>query len=140
MAANTGYFLPCSDPWILAAMNSPLSWWLAWRTAIHGKDEALRFLGNFVEVFPIPRSTDDIRTQSEQATRNLIDLTRQQSATTTQILDWLRIEFEIEKPTRNLQSHIALNPDAFVNEVRKIRGKKKPLTSAAQKRLRDEHS
>ena len=67
---------------------------------------------------------------------------------------WLRVEHEIEKPTRKLQSPISLdekpttklqNPssldsDAFIAEVRKVRGKKKPLSVAAVRSLRDEHA
>ena len=55
LASNTVYFLPTDDLWILAVINSPISWWYAWRTAVHGKDEALRFIGVFVADFPIPK-------------------------------------------------------------------------------------
>src|ERR1035437_5998684 len=39
---NTAYFLPTDDTWVLAAANAPITWWFAWRRAVHGKDEALR--------------------------------------------------------------------------------------------------
>ena len=39
-ASNTVYFVATSDLWILSVANSPVSWWYAWRTAVHGKDEA----------------------------------------------------------------------------------------------------
>src|SRR5690606_39214718 len=41
---NTAYILPCDDPWILAVANAPVTWWYSWRNAMHGKDEALRFI------------------------------------------------------------------------------------------------
>jgi hypothetical protein len=47
---------------------------------------------------------------------------------------------EIEKASKKLHSPIDLDSDAFVAEVRKIRGKKNPLSSAALKNLRDEHT
>ena len=56
------------------------------------------------------------------------------------ILDWLRVEYEIEKPTLKLQSPIDLDSDGFVAEVKKVRGKKKPLTAAGLKALRDEYA
>lgn len=56
--SKTVYFLSTDDPWVLAVLNSPVAWWYSWRTAQHGKDDALRFFKPFVERFPMPRSTD----------------------------------------------------------------------------------
>ena len=39
-----------------------------------------------------------------------------------------------------LQAPLALDSDALVAEVKKVRGKSKPLTAAALKSLRDEHT
>ena len=39
-----------------------------------------------------------------------------------------------------LQSGIGLDSDSFVTEVRKLRGKKNPLSLAALKSLREEHT
>jgi len=39
-----------------------------------------------------------------------------------------------------LQAPVDLDCDAFVAEVRKVRGKKRPLSSAALKNLREEHA
>ena len=47
---------------------------------------------------------------------------------------------KIEKPTLKLQSPIDLDCDGFVAEVRKVRGKKKPLSAAALANLRDEYA
>ncbi|MSU80236.1 MAG: class I SAM-dependent DNA methyltransferase [Gemmataceae bacterium] len=55
---NTVYILPSQDLWILAVMNSPLIWWYSWRAAIHGKDEALRFIRAYVQEVPICRPTE----------------------------------------------------------------------------------
>ena len=55
------------------------------------------------------------------------------------MLDWLRVEFAVEKATQKLQDLAALDPDALVDEVKKARGKKKPPTVADLKRLREEH-
>jgi hypothetical protein len=38
-------------------------------------------------------------------------------------LDWLRLEFGVEKPGQKLQDFAGLGPDAFVEEVRKRRPK-----------------
>ena len=57
---NTVYILPTEDLWILPVMNSPIMWWFTWRTATHGKDEALRFIREFVQELPIGRPSDEV--------------------------------------------------------------------------------
>ena len=54
--------------------------------------------------------------------------------------DWLRVEFAIEKPTNKLQNLTALDSDAFVNEVKNIRGRKLPLTAAGLQTQRQEYT
>ena len=56
------------------------------------------------------------------------------------ILDWLRLELGIEKPSQKLQALTALDADGMIGEVKKLRGKKKPLTVADMKRLKEEHA
>ena len=51
-----------------------------------------------------------------------------------------RISLSIEKVSLKLQSIGDFDSDALVAEVRKIRGKKNPLTAAALKNLRDEYT
>jgi hypothetical protein len=50
------------------------------------------------------------------------------------------VEHEIEKPTMKLQSPMDLDCDSFIAEVRKVRGKKKPLSAAGLANLRDEYA
>ena len=59
-------------------------------------------------------------------------------ATQRTLLDWLKVEYGIDKPSQKLQDPITLDSDALVAEVKKLRGKSKPLTAAALKALRDE--
>ena len=56
------------------------------------------------------------------------------------LLDWLKVEHEVATPNTKLQRPILLDTDAFVAEVRKVRGKKKPLSLAALRSLREEHT
>lgn len=62
-----------------------------------------------------------------------------QQATSKDLLDWLKVQFEIPAPNTKLQDPIALSSDDFVAEVRKARGKK-GLTSAGLKELREEYA
>ena len=137
---NTVYFLPTSDPWVLAVLNSPAGWWFAWRKAQHGKDEALRFFTVFMEQFPIPVPSAEQREFYESDVNRLVELTETHQETVRNLLDWLKVEHEIAKPTNRLRDPIALDTDALVAEVRKIRGSKKPLSLAALRGLRDEHA
>ena len=49
------------------------------------------------------------------------------------------MEYAVDKPSQKLQDVSALIPDALAAEVKKARGKKKPLTVAGLKALREEH-
>jgi hypothetical protein len=100
----------------------------------------LRYFTAFVETFPIPSPTTGQRDSSEQLVGQLIELASNHNAMRRTILDWLRVEHDIEKPSLKLQSPTGLDSDAFVAEVKRIRGKKNPLSAAALKSLRDEHA
>ncbi|HQX52795.1 MAG TPA: N-6 DNA methylase, partial [Planctomycetaceae bacterium] len=137
-SSNTVYFVPTDDLWILAVANAPVSWWRAWRTAVHGKDEALRYIGAFVREIPIPHPSELQRQHAERWVRKLIEASQHKQVVCASILDWLAVEYGIDKSSKKLQDPIALDSDSFVAEVKKLRGKSKPLTAAALKALRDE--
>ncbi|HWQ93401.1 MAG TPA: N-6 DNA methylase, partial [Clostridia bacterium] len=137
---NTAYFVPSADPWVIAVANSPVSWWFAWRRAMHGKDEALRFIKAFVQDLPIPEPTTDKRQATDSAVRRLIEITSTQQQTLRTVLDWLRVEYSIEKPSNKLQALADLDSDTLIGEVKRIRGKKHPLTAAGVQALRTEYT
>jgi hypothetical protein len=56
------------------------------------------------------------------------------------VLDWLCGEYAIEKPSQKLQALTDLDSDAFITEVKKLRGKKQPLTAASLAALRTEYT
>ena len=56
------------------------------------------------------------------------------------VLDWLRVEYAIEKPSNKLQALTDLDSDTFITEVKRIRGRKLPLTAASLQALREEHT
>ena len=136
---NKTFFIASADPYLLAVLNSPLLWWHNWRHLPHMKDEALSPVGFLMESLPIARPTDHIREKVDAAVRRLVELTCTQQATRRDLLDWLRVEYEVAKPTMKLQSPFELDSEALVAEVRKVRGKKKPLSAPALKGLREEY-
>lgn len=135
---NTAYFLPTDDLWILAVANAPVTWWYSWRNAMHGKDEALRFIKNYTKTIPIPSPTTETQETANRNVRRLVDISRSRHAVRRTLLDWLKVEYGIDKPSKKLQDPIALDSDALVAEVKRLRGKKLPLTAAGLKALRDE--
>ena len=56
------------------------------------------------------------------------------------MLDWLRVEYAIEKPSNKLLALADLDSDTWVAEVKRIRGKKLVLTAAGVRALRDEYT
>jgi hypothetical protein len=120
---NTVYFLPSDSEWLIAIFNSPLMWSYCWRNAAHGKDEALRFFNEFVQRIPIAAPKDEVRVEAEEAVGRLISFARSGQEARRDTLDWLRVEFGVEKPGQKLEDFATLGPDAFVDEVRKRRPK-----------------
>ena len=54
-------------------------------------------------------------------------------------LDWLRIEYGIERPSNKLLALTIRDPSTWVSEVKRIHGKNQPLSSAGLHALRDEY-
>jgi hypothetical protein len=134
---NKGFFLPSADSWIIAVLNSPLMWWHNWRHLPHMKDEALSPVGVLMEKLPIARPTDEVREEVEEVVGRLISLSGHVRDARRDFLDWLRVEFGVEKPGQKLEAFADLDPDAFVGEVRKRRPKSGGrLTPASLRDLR----
>jgi hypothetical protein len=140
LANNKVFFLPADDLYLLGVLNSPLMWWYNWRYLPHMKDEALTPAGFKMEQLPIARPSDETRSAVETAVRRLLVITAEQQTGRRTVLDWLRAEFGIDKPSQKLADVASLSADEFAAEVKKLRGKKAPLSAADHKRLRDEHA
>ena len=59
---------------------------------------------------------------------------------TEHLTDWLRVEYGIEKPSNKLLALTELDSNTWVSAVKRIRGKKQPLSSAGLHALRDEYT
>ncbi len=136
---DSAIILPTTDPWVLAVLNSPALWYLAFRTFPHKKDEALAMDIPYVQELPIPAPDDKTRTETGRAVEALHRSVRSGQQGRDAVLDWLRVEFAVEKPSQKLQDVATLDSTVLVDEVKKARGKKKPLSVADLKRLREEH-
>lgn len=137
---NKTGFIPTDDLYLLAVLNSPLMWWHNWRHLPHMKDEALAPNPTVLEAIPVAVPSEALRSIVETKVSSMIEITASQQKTKSTILDWLRVEYAIEKPTNKLRDLTALDSDSFVAEVKKIRGKKLPLTAAGLQALREEYT
>jgi hypothetical protein len=72
--------------------------------------------------------------------RRLIEITSRHQQTQRTLLDWLRVEYAIAKPSNKLLAVADLDSDTWVGEVERIRGKKLPLTAAGVQGLREEYT
>ena len=140
LANNKVFILPVNDPYILGLLNSPLMWWHNWRYLPHMKDEALTPSGFLMEKLPIAKPADEIRVSVSTAVEQLIDITAQAHNGRIAVLDWLHAELDVERPSQKLQDVAPLNEEGLVAEVQKARGKKKPLSVAQTKELKDRHA
>ena len=91
-----------------------------------------------MECLPIAEPTPTIRSNVETHAKRLIEIAKSTRSTGRTLLDWLKVEFKIEKPSQKLQAALTLDSDGLVAEVKKLRGKKQPLSSSGLKALRDE--
>lgn len=134
---NTIYVFPSDSTWILAVLNSAVMWYYTWKTAVHGKDEVLRLFAELVEELPIPEAPPEWSGMEEKALDSLRAGTSQRRALEREVMDWLRSEFGIDKPSQRLESFADLTIDEFVSEVKRRRPRGVPgLTPTALARLR----
>ncbi len=135
---NKGFFLPLSDAWLLAVLNSPLMWWYCWRYLPHMKDETLSPVGAKMESLPIAPPSKEAREAAEPAVARLIEITKADNDTRAAVLDSLRMQFAVTEPGNKLSDFASLDTDAFVHEVLKRRPKAAgKLKAADMKALRE---
>jgi hypothetical protein len=139
LANNKVFFLAIDDPYLLGVVNSPLMWWHNWRYLPHMKDEALTPVAFLVENLPIARPTDEILKASGVTVQRLMDITTLAHTGRSTILDRLKVEFGLEKLSQKLQDVANLDENLLVAEVQRAGGRKKPLSVAQEKALKDKY-
>jgi hypothetical protein len=134
---NKIFFLPTADLWLLSVLNAPLMWWHNWRYLPRMINDTVTPLGVLMKDLPIAEPTDEAREEAESGAGRLVEIRGAEHETRRQTLDWLRVEFGVEKPGQKLEDFAALGEEAFIEEVRKRRPKGATrLTPAALKELR----
>ena len=139
LSNDKAFFLPTDDPWLIACLNSPLMWWHNWRHLTHLKDEALSPMGYKVSILPIAAPSAASQDAVTKHVADLVARTKAASHATLSTLDWLRHEFELVKPGRELANLTALDAEGFISAVRSALPKKRKLTAAEISELKREH-
>ena len=100
-------------------------WYYLFRVTIHGINETLRLKNIYTENIPIASPTDKIRNEVEPIVSRLIEITKANQEDFRDVLDWLKVEYKIDKPGQKLEDFANLACDEFIAEVKK----RKPKTS-----------
>ena len=87
-----------------------------------------------MEKLPIAPPTNEAR--AERAVGRLVEITRAEQESRRDALDWLRVEYGVEKPGQKLSDFAALDGDGFVEEVRKRQEGTGRLSPAGLRELR----
>ena len=142
---NKAFIIPTEHQWVAGILNSPFLWWRSWYRLPHMANDTLTPRGDLVVSFPMPKARNGFTEQCSKLVHELTAEARTEFQLVVAIHDWLRMEYGVEKRTRNLDSPLSLTPDKFVDEVKKSR--RKTMSSKAAvlsmvdlKRLREEYA
>jgi type I restriction-modification system DNA methylase subunit len=141
------FILPTQDLFILAVLNSPLLWWYGQRIFTKMLSDSISPMGYLFETLPIAQPTAEIRAAVEEIVTRLIEITKLNGQVYKDVLDWLQVEYKIEKLGNKLADFATLEFAEFVEEVRKRMPKPKtakkasdPLSVPAFTALRQAHN
>jgi len=137
---NKVFFLPASDLYVLGLLNSPIGWWIAHQIFPKMIGDAVTPRGNLIVDFPIAPPTNATRSETEELTQHLIDLTRNNQDSHRDILDWLRLEHSIEKTGRKLENFSSLDLDEFIKEIRKRKPKGASFSPQAVRQAKEAYN
>jgi type I restriction-modification system DNA methylase subunit len=118
------FILPSCDRYLLGCLNSPLLWWYGHRIFTKMLSGSISPMGYLFETLPIASPSPQTRQETEEIVSQLIELTQNNQNAYQDVLDWFKIEQNILKPGKKLSNFANLNPDEFMEEVKKRKPKK----------------
>jgi hypothetical protein len=136
---NKTFLLPSDDTILLAILNSPIMWWFNWRFMPHMKDEALTPVGFKMEHLPIAHLKSGNDKSARSLVESLIATAKSIYQARVSTIDWLRIEFGVDKLGALAAPH-TLEVDDFIAAVRKALPKPRKLSTAEIARVRQEYT
>jgi hypothetical protein len=132
--------LPSMNYWVMNCLNSPVLWYLRFKTFPHKKDEAVAMDVPFIEALPIPIPSDSAKAKCEERCQRLHHVKSGLQGTSSMLRDWYLSELDLVRPGRLLLEPSALSSDEFVEQIRKGRGVRKPLSAAGVHAVREEYA
>ena len=93
------------------------------KTTIHGLNETLRLKNIYTETIPIANPTEQIRSETEELTTQLMSLNKSNQQTYRNISDWLKSEQNIDKLGQKLEKFNQLTQEEFITEIKKRKPK-----------------
>jgi hypothetical protein len=120
---NKAFLLPTGDLYVAAVLNSSLIWWFLERFIGHMKDEAFAMQGFRVDHLPVPRPVPAKRDRIVHHAERLVAMTRRRHEEAEGFHRRLADATSVERITRKLETYWKLDERAFLDQIRKGRGR-----------------
>jgi len=112
-------FIPTSEKWLLALLNSTVSSFFLRNTAIERQGGFIEQKPMYVKEVPIPEISDKIKDLLTSNVDSVLQLYKEREALAHQSLEVLRTEYAIVKATQKLQDFLSLGWNEFIEELEK---------------------
>lgn len=118
---NPSSFLPTSEKWILALLNSKVSTFFLRSIGIQRQGGFIEQQPMTVKQIPIPNVTDEMKAVLLEKVETLLKLNLEQQELQKQALEVLRAEYKLPKVTQKLEKFLNLGWNEFLEELEKQR-------------------
>jgi hypothetical protein len=112
-------FIPTSEKWILALLNSTVSSFFLRNTAIERQGGFIEQKPMYVKEIPVPKVSTEIKDFLTQKADALLKLHNEREKQIVQALEILKAEYAIKKVTHKLNNFLSLGWNEFINEIEK---------------------
>jgi hypothetical protein len=129
-----------SDHFLTEGIRTTAAYQRITDTAIHElcvRDEALSPMAYLVENLPIAAPSEQRQDRATVIVCSLVESHSTAATTRAVLTDWYRAEHGIERLSRALGDPLRLDADAFLAELKRARGARRPLTPAGVAAVRE---
>ena len=112
-------FIPTSDKWLLALLNSTVLNFFLRNTAIERQGGFIEQKPMYVKELPIPEISNEVKELLSNKADSLLQLHKEIEDLTHQSLEVLRTEYAIVKATQKIQNFLSLGWNEFIEELEK---------------------
>jgi hypothetical protein len=112
-------FIPTSERWLVAILNSSVSSFFLKNTAIERQGGFIEQKPMYVKELPIPLISNDKKKLLSDKVDALLQLYKERKELMTQAVEILRTEYAIKKVTQKLENLLSLGWNEFMEELNK---------------------